>query len=62
MQIISIPEQDEVKQVSIADGEHIVGEFIGDENGASLIVFGGFMAMSRAVFGRCKECRPNLKS
>lgn len=40
MQILSIPEQQELEKVTIGEGEHLVGEFIGDPAGATLIVFG----------------------
>ncbi len=40
MQILSIPEKPLKKHVSIAAGEHLIGEFVGDPHGATLIVFG----------------------
>lgn len=40
MQIISIPEKPQEKHVSITVGEHLLGEFVGDASGATLIVFG----------------------
>lgn len=40
MQILSIPEKLEAKRVEIVEGEHLIGEFVGDENGATLIIFG----------------------
>lgn len=40
MQILSIPEKLEAKRVEIIEGEHLIGEFVGDESGATLIVFG----------------------
>ena len=40
MQTLSIPEKLPVKHVSINEGEHLIGEFIGDALGATLIVFG----------------------
>ncbi|HVE58095.1 MAG TPA: succinylglutamate desuccinylase/aspartoacylase family protein [Pyrinomonadaceae bacterium] len=40
MQILSIPEKPPEKHVSITAGEHLIGEFVGDARGATLIVFG----------------------
>lgn len=40
MQILSIPEKPVEKHVSVAVGEHLIGEFAGDAAGATLIVFG----------------------
>jgi len=40
MQILSIPENPPKKHVSITVGEHLIGEFVGDGDGATLIVFG----------------------
>lgn len=40
MQILSIPEKLEAKCVEINEGEHLIGEFVGDETGATLVVFG----------------------
>lgn len=40
MQILSIPEKLEAKQVEIVEGEHLISEFVGDETGATLVVFG----------------------
>ena len=40
MQTLSIPEKLPEKHVSINEGEHLIGEFIGDELGATLVVFG----------------------
>ncbi|MCD9188633.1 MAG: succinylglutamate desuccinylase/aspartoacylase family protein [Pyrinomonadaceae bacterium] len=40
MQILSIPEKLEAKHVEIVEGEHLIGEFVGDETGATLVVFG----------------------
>lgn len=40
MQILTIPEKLEAKRVEIKKGEHLIGEFVGDETGATLIVFG----------------------
>lgn len=57
MQVISIPEKEKTEQISINAGEHLVGEFVGDERGVSLIVIGsihgnepsGLLAMRRIV-------------
>ena len=40
MQTLSIPDKPTEKRVSIIEGEHLIGEFIGDALGATLIVFG----------------------
>ncbi|MEP6902701.1 MAG: succinylglutamate desuccinylase/aspartoacylase family protein [Actinomycetota bacterium] len=40
MQILSIPEKPPEKRVPIAEGEHLLGEFVGDAAGVTLIVFG----------------------
>lgn len=40
MQILSIPEKLEARRVEITEGEHLIGEFSGNETGATLIVFG----------------------
>ena len=57
IQTISIPDREEIGRVSIDEGEHLVGEFIGDEEGPTLIVFGsihgnehsGVLAMMRIL-------------
>lgn len=41
MQMIPIPEKEEPGRLAVSPGEHLIGEFIGDPGGASLIVFGG---------------------
>jgi succinylglutamate desuccinylase len=41
MRTISTPEKYQTNQVEIAEGEHLIGEFVGDAAGATLIVFGG---------------------
>lgn len=40
MQSISTPEKTPGHELFVAEGEHLVGEFIGDESGPSLVVFG----------------------
>jgi predicted deacylase len=40
MQTLSIPEKPPRKRVPIVAGEHLIGEFIGERGGATLIVFG----------------------
>lgn len=40
MQILSIPEQQELEKISIGEGEHLVGEFVGDPAGVTLVVIG----------------------
>src|SRR5215203_5773590 len=40
MQILSILQTPQRKHVEINAGEHLIGEFTGDEPGATLIVFG----------------------
>ncbi|HUF03002.1 MAG TPA: succinylglutamate desuccinylase/aspartoacylase family protein [Aridibacter sp.] len=40
VQSLSIPENDPVQKVEIDDGEHLVGEFVGDENGVTVLVVG----------------------
>jgi succinylglutamate desuccinylase len=57
MQIISIPEKEETEKPDIAAGEHLVGEFVGDAAGVSLVVVGsihgnepsGLLAMRRVA-------------
>ena len=41
MQVISIPRNEEIERLSIEEGDHVVGEFVGKEDGPSLVVFGG---------------------
>ena len=40
LEILSIPEKPPEKHVSIKPGEHVIGEFVGDPRGATLIVTG----------------------
>lgn len=40
MQTLSISEKPEEKHVRVGEGEHLIGEFVGDAAGATLIVFG----------------------
>jgi predicted deacylase len=41
MRTISTPEKPRTNPFEIAAGEHLLGEFVGDRNGATLVVFGG---------------------
>lgn len=61
MQIISIPEQGEIKQVAIAAGEHIVSKFIGNAEGVSLIVFGGIHGNEQSSIWAMKRMSPELE-
>lgn len=40
MQIISIPEKPLERRAFVREGEHLIGEFVGDESGPTLVVFG----------------------
>jgi succinylglutamate desuccinylase len=68
MQILSIPENEEIERFEIAAGEHIIGKFVGDDNGPSLVVFGsihgnehsGALAMERMI-QKLKSVENHLK-
>jgi succinylglutamate desuccinylase len=62
MQIISIPDKDKPEPVSVAEGEHLIGEFIGDENGPTLIVFGSVHGNEPSAVIAMKRIRPRLES
>ncbi|REJ77513.1 MAG: hypothetical protein DWQ47_14145 [Acidobacteria bacterium] len=55
VQSLSIPEKNPLPKVEIEDGEHVVGEFVGDGNGPTVLVIGsihgnepsGLLAMRR---------------
>lgn len=68
IQTLSIPEQPSEKHVSITEGEHLIGEFIGDDKGATLIVFGsvhgneaaGALALQK-IAARLPDFAPKLR-
>ncbi len=61
MQIIPILEQEETERLSIIEGNHLVGEFIGDKNGVSLIVFGSVHGNEQSGLRAMKRILPKLK-
>jgi succinylglutamate desuccinylase len=65
MQILSIPEKPLEKHVSIAAGEHLIGEFAGDSTGATLVVFGsvhGNEAAGALALQKIAEVLPAFES
>ncbi len=62
MQIISIPEKEEIKEISIGESEHMVGEFIGDEEGISLIVLGSVHGNEPSGLIAMRRMLPTLES
>ena len=68
MQSISTPRKISAQGNSIVEGEHLVGEFIGDESGPTLVVFGsvhgnepsGLIAMRKAA-SKLQELGTNIK-
>lgn len=63
MQTISIPEKIQIDQVQIRAGEHLIGEFIGDKTGATLVVFGsvhGNEASGAIALKKVSETLPKL--
>ncbi len=61
IQTISIPEPDEVRRVSISEGEHLVGEFVGDEFGPSLIVIGSVHGNEPSALLAMRRVSPALE-
>ncbi len=68
MQTASVHENEEIGQLAINAGEHIIGEFIGDESRRSLVVFGGIhgneqsgVVAMRRMQSRLKELESRLK-
>ncbi len=62
MQTISIPEKEEPEKISIAPGEHIIGEFTGDAAGASLIVFGSVHGNEPSAVIAMRRILPELEN
>jgi len=62
MQFISIPEKPLIEPVEIADGEHLLGETIGDAAGASLIVFGSVHGNESSGVRAIKRVLPKLEN
>lgn len=62
MQIISIPEKLEKKPVEIADGEHLLGEFVGDQSGATLIIFGSVHGNETSGVRAIRRILPKLEN
>ncbi|MEZ5429003.1 MAG: succinylglutamate desuccinylase/aspartoacylase family protein [Pyrinomonadaceae bacterium] len=68
METFSVTEKKTPPSISIEEGKHLVGEFIGDETGPSLIVFGtihgnepsGLMALRR-IAPKLERLREKLK-
>ena len=61
MQVISIPEKEETERLSIVEGKHIIGEFIGDEDGASLVVLGSIHGNEQSGVSAMKGILPALE-
>lgn len=67
MQTLSDPKKQKIEPVLIKAGEHLIGEFIGSENGASIMVFGSVhgnepsavLAMRRMV-SKLEKLKNNL--
>ena len=62
MQTISITSKEKLEAVSIENGKHIIGEFIGDENGASIIVFGGVHGNEQSAVIAMRRMLPKLEA
>lgn len=61
MQIISIPNEEKIEPVSITIGEHLVGEFIGNENGVSLVIFGSVHGNEPSAVIAMRRMLPELE-
>lgn len=61
MQIISVPEKEKVKPILIVEGKHIVGEFIGDEAGATLVVVGSMHGNEPSAVIAMQRMLPKLQ-
>ena len=62
MDIITIPEKEEVESVSIAEGEHVIGEFIGDENGPTLVVIGSIHGNETSGLIAMRKVAPEIEN
>lgn len=65
MQTLSITEKSKVKPVEISAGDHLIGEYVGDEAGATLIVFGsvhGNEAAGALALRKVSRALPELAS
>jgi len=54
-------EKIEINDGLVAEGEHLVGEFVGDENGTSLVVFGSVHGNEKSGVIAMREIAPKLK-
>lgn len=61
MQILSIPEKPVKKPIEIATGVHLLGEFIGDETGATLIIFGSVHGNETSGVRAIRRVLPKLE-
>lgn len=62
MNILSIPDDEAPPtKISIEDGEHLIGEFIGDGDGPSLIVFGSIHGNEPSGLLALQRIAPKLK-
>jgi succinylglutamate desuccinylase len=68
IQTLSIPDKPLERHVSITEGEHLIGEFVGDQKGATLIVFGSVHGNEAAgalclqkIAARLPEFAPKLR-
>lgn len=61
IETISLREPETVERFSTQEGEHIIGEFIGDDMGPSLIVFGGIHGNEQSGVLAMKRMLPKLR-
>ncbi len=61
IETISLREPEMIERLSIEEGEHIIGEFIGDDRGPSLIVFGGVHGNEHSGVLAMKRMLPELE-
>ncbi len=61
MQVLSIPKNEEMELLSINEGDHLVGEFIGDEVGPTLIVFGSVHGNEQSGLRAMRRILPKLE-
>ena len=61
MQPISNQEKIEISDALVAEGKHIIGEFVGNKTGTSLIVFGSVHGNEQSGVIAMREIAPKLK-
>ncbi len=61
MQTLSIQTQEIIEPVSITDGQHLIGQFIGDELGASMIIFGSIHGNEPSAVVAMRRMLPKLE-